>query len=178
MPRNSSSTENIYFGSLKGTPLGEIWLATTEKGLAAVHWAKNQSSFEAYLVNRFDRPILRNDVEISRAAKQIKEYLTGKRTAFQLEIDWSLMRPFQQKVLRITCSIPYGETRTYSDIAHQLGNPRAARAVGHAQATNPLPLIVPCHRVIGVDGKLHGYGAGKGLPTKEWLLLKEGAVMA
>jgi len=119
-----------------------------------------------------------NEARISKAARQIKEYLTKKRKVFQLDIDWSLLRPFQQKVLKITCSIPYGETRTYSEIAHRLGNHRAARAVGRAQATNPMPLVIPCHRVIGVDGKLHGYGAGKGLATKEWLLLREGAVIA
>jgi methylated-DNA-[protein]-cysteine S-methyltransferase len=89
-----------------------------------------------------------------------------------------LLRPFQREVLQITFEIPYGETRTYSDIAHQMGRERAARAVGRAEATNPMPLVVPCHRVIGSDGKLHGYGGGEGLKTKEWLLKMEGAVIA
>ena len=70
-------------------------------------------------------------------------------------------------------SIPYGETRTYAEIAHQIGHAHAYRAVGRANATNPMPLVIPCHRVIGTDGKLHGYGGGDGLLTKEWLLKME-----
>jgi methylated-DNA-[protein]-cysteine S-methyltransferase len=72
-------------------------------------------------------------------------------------------------------AIPYGHVTTYGDLARQLGVPRAARAVGRAQATNPMPLVIPCHRVIGSDGGLHGYGAGDGLQTKAWLLHLEGA---
>ncbi len=90
------------------------------------------------------------------------------------QIDWSVLTPFQQKVLQATLAIPYGQTRTYAEIAQQVGKPRAARAVGRAEATNPMPVVIPCHRVIGSDGKLHGYGAGEGLPTKAWLLELEG----
>ncbi len=75
-------------------------------------------------------------------------------------------------------AIPYGETRTYAEIAAQIGRPKAYRAVGRANATNPMPLVIPCHRVIGTDGKLHGYGGGNGLPTKEWLLKMEGAILS
>ncbi len=81
-----------------------------------------------------------------------------------------MLRPFQQAVLQATYEIPYGETRTYKEIAERIGRPRAARAVGRAEATNPMPLVLPCHRVIGVDGKLHGYGLGEGVKTKEWLV--------
>jgi methylated-DNA-[protein]-cysteine S-methyltransferase len=81
-------------------------------------------------------------------------------------------------VLKLVYAIPRGETRTYSEIAHQLRRPRAARAVGRANATNPMPIVIPCHRVIGTDGKLHGYGGGEGLKTKAWLLQLEGAVIA
>jgi methylated-DNA-[protein]-cysteine S-methyltransferase len=93
-------------------------------------------------------------------------------------VDWSLLRPFQQSVLRATYAIPFGETRTYKEIAEQVGHPNAARAVGRAEATNPMPLVLPCHRVIGMDGKLHGYGMAEGLITKAWLLKLEGAMMA
>jgi methylated-DNA-[protein]-cysteine S-methyltransferase len=88
------------------------------------------------------------------------------------------LRPFQLKTLKAVFGIPYGETRTYAEIAAQIGHPIAFRAVGRANATNPMPLVIPCHRVIGTDGKLHGYGGGDGLPTKEWLLKLEGAVIA
>jgi methylated-DNA-[protein]-cysteine S-methyltransferase len=87
------------------------------------------------------------------------------------------LRPFQIQVLQIVFSIPYGGTRTYGEIAYDIGNPKAARAVGRANATNPMPLVIPCHRVIGSDGKLRGYGGGEGLATKEWLLQMEGAVL-
>jgi O-6-methylguanine DNA methyltransferase len=78
----------------------------------------------------------------------------------------------------VVYAIPYGEVLTYADIAAQIGHPHASRAVGRANATNPMPLVIPCHRVIGRDGKLHGYGGRGGLQTKEWLLRMEGAVIA
>jgi len=86
--------------------------------------------------------------------------------------------PSSRAVLQATREIPYGETRTYKEIAERIGRPRAARAVGRAEATNPMPLVLPCHRVIGMDGKLHGYGLAEGVKTKEWLLQMEGAVIA
>jgi methylated-DNA-[protein]-cysteine S-methyltransferase len=80
------------------------------------------------------------------------------------------MTPFQQAVLMTVDEIPFGETRSYGEIAAELNKPGAARAVGRANATNPIPLVIPCHRVIGADGSLRGYGAGEGLRTKKWLL--------
>ena len=168
----------LYFGSLKNTPLGDLWVAVSENGLAAIEWDDGRSAFDAYLTKRLKRPSLLNPDKTSATLRQLDEYLRGKRKIFNLPIDWSLLRPFQREVLQITFAIPCGETRAYSDIARQMGRPRAARAVGRAEATNPMPLIVPCHRVIGADGKLHGYGGGEGLKTKEWLLKMEGAVIA
>jgi O-6-methylguanine DNA methyltransferase len=108
----------------------------------------------------------------------MNKYLAGQQRTFTFAIDWTVLRPFQQSVLQATYEIPYGETRTYKEIAERIGRPRAARAVGRAEATNPMPLVLPCHRVIGRDGKLHGYGLAEGVKTKEWLLKMEGAVMA
>ena len=178
MTLKPSTEAPLYTGQLRDTPLGDFWLAVSDLGLVAVYWVNSQAGFEAYLAKRFKRPVQPDALLTIGAAEQIWEYLAGTRRKFTIAIDWSLMRPFQQGVLKITYEIPYGETRTYGDIAHQIGNPHAARAVGRAQATNPMPLVIPCHRVIGRDGKLHGYGAGEGLPTKEWLLRLEGAVMA
>ena len=102
-----------------------------------------------------------------RSLNQIKEYLMGKRQEFDLKIDWSVLASdFQRDALRAVFSIPYGETRTYADIAAQIGHPQAFRAMGRANATNPMPLVIPCHRVIGTDGKLHGYGGKGGLKTR------------
>jgi methylated-DNA-[protein]-cysteine S-methyltransferase len=111
-------------------------------------------------------------------AKELGEYIKGKRRLFTFPIDWSSLRPFQLKAMKIVYAIPYGETRTYADVALQINQPNAYRAVGRANATNPMPLVIPCHRLIGRDGKLHGYGGGEGLKTKEWLLKLEGAVIA
>ncbi|MBN2386590.1 MAG: methylated-DNA--[protein]-cysteine S-methyltransferase [Anaerolineales bacterium] len=178
MARKASVEATLYFGPLKDTLLGDLWLAVTDRGLAAVGWGMDQAGFEIHLVKRFKCPLAPNSQKVREAGQQVREYLEGKRQNFTIAIDWMLLRPFQQAALQATCNIPYGETRTYSEIAHQIGRPRAARAIGRAEATNPMPLVIPCHRVIGADGKLHGYGLAEGLKTKEWLLRLEGALLA
>ena len=167
----------IYIGELNGSPLGDLRLAASDFGLVAVEWAESQPGFDAYL-NRLKRPIQPDMRKIAPYARELGEYLEGRRRAFTIPIDWTLFRPFQREALQAIFRIPYSETRTYHDIAIQLGRPNASRAVGRANATNPMPLVIPCHRVIGMDGKLHGYGGGEGLKTKEWLLKMEGAVIA
>jgi O-6-methylguanine DNA methyltransferase len=173
----ASTSFKVYLDELNRTPLGDLRFAVSALGLVAIEWAKSQRELDAYLLR------LKSDVEanskITRPyAKEIGEYLRGKRRKFTFAIDWSTLKPFQMKALLAVYEIPYGETRTYAEIAEQIGRPHAYRAVGRANATNPMPLVIPCHRVIGADGKLHGYGGGDGLPTKEWLLKMEGAVMA
>ena len=170
--------EKLYFGQTGKTPLGKFWLAASDLGLVAVEWGQTRAEFEAYLSKRFKRPVEYSPKHIRDAANQLKEYLSGHRQAFTLVIDWTVLRQFQQSVLHATCEIPYGETRTYKEIAGHIGRPRAARAVGRAEATNPMPLVIPCHRVIGMDGKLHGYGMVEGIKTKAWLLTLEGAMIA
>ena len=168
----------LFIGEMVESPIGRLWLAVSELGLAAIEGGLSQTEFEAYLVKRFKRPVQADPGRMEAAAGQIKRYLSGLQRTFTLEIDWTVMRPFQQAVLQATCEIPYGETRTYKEIAERIGRPHSARAVGRAEATNPMPLVIPCHRVIGVDGKLHGYGLAEGLKTKEWLLQMEGAIFA
>ncbi len=168
---------SIYIGELNGTRLGDLRLAASDFGLVAVEWANSQVHFDAYL-QKLKRPIQVNTRKSAPYARELREYLSGQRTAFTIPIDWSLFRPFQREALQAVYRIPYGETCTYHDIAIEIGRPNASRAVGRANATNPMPIIIPCHRVIGRDGKLHGYGGGEGLKTKEWLLKMEGAVIA
>ena len=167
----------IYIGELNGTNLGDLRLAASDFGLVAVEWADSQLAFDSYL-QRLKRPLQPNPKKIAPYAKELREYLVGKRNAFTIPIDWSLFRPFQREALQAVFRIPYGETSTYHDIAIEIGRPNASRAVGRANATNPMPLVIPCHRMIGRDGKLHGYGGGEGLKTKEWLLRMEGPVIA
>jgi len=164
-------------GILQNTPLGHLWVAFSDRGLAAIEWSQDEADFSTYLTKRFKRTVQPGPEAVASALRQLDEYLQGTRRAFDLPIDWSLLWPFQRQVLELVLAIPYGQTRTYGDIAYEIGNPHAARAVGRANATNPMPLVIPCHRVIGSDGKLHGYGGGRGLPTKEWLLQMEGAVL-
>ena len=167
----------IYIGELNGTPLGDFRLAASDFGLVAVEWAAAQPEFDSYLA-RLKRPIQPDAKKIKPYAKELAEYIEGKRHAFTIPVDWTLFTPFQREALQAVFRIPYGETRTYAEIAEQINRPHSYRAVGGANAMNPMPMVIPCHRVIGTDGKLHGYGGGEGLPTKEWLLKMEGAVMA
>jgi len=168
------SSQNIYLGKLNGSPVGDLRLAASDRGLLAVEWADSQPELERYLL-RLNRPLEPDQKILQRYAAEISQYLHGKRRIFSFSIDWSVLKPFQAKTLRAVYAIPYGGTQTYSDIAMRIGHPYAYRAVGRANATNPLPLVIPCHRVIGTDGKLHGYGGGEGLPTKAWLLKLEHA---
>ena len=161
----------IHFGELNDTPVGDLRLAVSDEGLIAVEWANTQLDFDSYL-----RPFEPNLVALY--VEELRAYLEGKRREFSFPINWTIFRPFQREALQAVFKIPYGETRTYSDIALEIHRPRAYRAVGRANATNPMPIVVPCHRLIGTDGKLHGYGGGEGLKTKEWLLRLEGAVIA
>jgi methylated-DNA-[protein]-cysteine S-methyltransferase len=168
---------SLYYGESGATPMGKFWIAVTDQGLAAVEWGKSQADFEAFLTRRFKRPVEHDPRRVKEAARELGEYLKGKRRFFTIPIDWMVLRPFQRAALQATYAIPYGETRTYKEIAEQIHHVHAARAVGRAEATNPMPLVIPCHRVIGSDGKLHGYGLGQGLKTKEWLLKLEGAMI-
>ncbi len=110
----------------------------------------------------------------SKAMEQILGYLDGRRKFFDLPIDWALVTPFQKKVLEITQFIPFGEILTYGQIAVKLGKPGASRAVGGALGRNPMPIIIPCHRVVASNGKLTGFSAAEGIFTKQQLLELEG----
>ena len=176
MKSKIQDTPPIYIGELNGTPLGDFRLAASDLGLVAVEWASAQPEFDSRLA-RLKRPIQPDQKKIAPYAKELHEYLNGKRSAFTMPIDWTSFTPFQREALQAVFRIPYGETRTYIDIAREINRPNAYRAVGAANAMNPMPIVVPCHRLIGMDGKLHGYGGGDGLPTKAWLLKMEGAVI-
>ena len=176
MKTKSQDTTPIYIGELNGTPLGDFRLAASDLGLLAIEWASAQPEFDTRLA-RLKHPIQPDQKKIAPYAKELSEYLNGKRFVFTMPIDWSSFTPFQREALQAVFRVPYGETRTYGDIAREINRPNAYRAVGAANAMNPMPIVVPCHRLIGTDGKLHGYGGGAGLPTKAWLLKMEGAVI-
>lgn len=168
--------KTVWILETTSTPLGPIWVAVSEQGLVSVEWQISQAEFIHRLEQRGFGPVLYDAQRAGEAARQIAAYLDGKIRTFDLPIDWSAMRPFQEKALRATYAIPFGQISTYAEIARQIGKPRAARAVGRAEATNPMPLVIPCHRVIGTDGALHGYGGPGGIGTKAWLLRLEGRI--
>lgn len=164
----------VLIGSIQSTPLGEVWAAVSERGLVRVEYGISRAKFESGVLWQTRRKVRYEPAGVKHVTRQIKEYLGGKRQGFQLKIDWSLLgSDFQRAALQKVFAIPYGKTRTYADIAAQIGHANAPRAVGRANATNPMPLVIPCHRVIGTDGKLHGYGGKGGLKTKAWLLKME-----
>ncbi len=157
------------------TRIGWLGVAFSERGLAGLQLPRaTRAQTLANLQRDFPQAIL-VDAPPIEIARELREYAEGKRRQFTLPLDWSRVKPFQREVLRVTDSIRFGETRTYAWVAQQIGKPRAARAVGRALATNPIPIILPCHRVLGSDGGLHGYGGG--LPLKHKLLELEGALL-
>lgn len=168
---------NLFLGELIDTPLGNFRLVASDLGLVAIEWATHQPELDAYL-KKIKRQTTPYPKKLAPYARELREYLNGKRSAFTIPIDWGFFTAFQREALQAVFRIPYGETRTYIDIAREIDRPHAYRAVGAANAMNPMPIFIPCHRLLGTDGKLHGYGGGDGLPTKEWLLRLEGAVIA
>ena len=149
-------------------PVGELTLAASDTGLAAVLWPDDEPRRVRLpaLAPHPAHPIL------LQAERQLHEYFIGRRRAFTVPLDLS-GTPFQREVWHALLTIPFGETRTYSQIARQIGRPNAARAVGAANGRNPVSIIVPCHRAVGANGDLTGFAGG--LDVKRYLLDFEGA---
>ena len=151
------------------SPVGVLGLVATGCGLRAVSWQDEVSSVKLpnNIAEDADHPILR------RAARQLAEYFAGKRISFDLPLDLR-GTPFQLAAWRSLAEIPYGSTLSYSQQATLIGRPKAVRAVGRANGRNPVPIVLPCHRVVGADGSLTGFGGG--LDLKLDLLRREGAL--
>jgi len=154
---------------LPDTPLGPVTITVSEAGLSRIEFCACDELDPTLTLT--DSPLL------MLAMEQMRDYLDGRRRSFDLPIDWSQMTPFQARVLRATLEIPYGQTCTYGELAVDLGQPGASRAVGVALGKNPLPIVIPCHRVLGNNGKLQGYSAPDGLNKKTWLLKLEGVLL-
>jgi len=171
----------IQIGKLTTSPIGKIFVAANHKHIISIGLVDTRSNFLAEIgksKGEYNRNITPEENPIiHQSLRQLKEYLDGDRRVFDLPVDWSGMTGFQFNVLNETYNIPYGQVISYAEIARRIGNPNAARAVGRVEATNPLPIIIPCHRVIGTDGKLHGYGGRGGIQTKAWLLHHEAVLM-
>lgn len=158
-----------FFAELDSV-LGTLALTATSAGLSGVHLPGHRHG-PAVEAGRRREPERFVDV-----VAQLEEYLAGRRTAFDLELDPSAGTPFQRRVWAALDEIPYGATESYGALASRVGAPAAVRAVGAANARNPLSIVRPCHRVVGADGSLTGYGGG--LPAKRALLALESGVLA
>jgi methylated-DNA-[protein]-cysteine S-methyltransferase len=143
------------------SPVGLLLLAATEQGLVRVAYAREDHDVVLQaLADRVSPRILRDPARLETAARELGEYFDGRRQGFDLTLDWRLTSGFRGTVLRRLPDIGYGRTASYAAVAQQAGSPRAVRAVGTACATNPLPVVVPCHRVVRSDGSLGGYLGG------------------
>lgn len=153
-----------YFFKEIPSPVGILKLVASDAGLVAILWENDNPKripFKSRLEKKDYHSILKE------AEVQLKAYFDGKLDKFSLPLDFAGTE-FQKKVWEALLTIPFGQTRSYLQIAQQIGNPKAVRAVGAANGKNPISIVVPCHRVIGANGKLTGFAGG--LPTKQYLL--------
>jgi methylated-DNA-[protein]-cysteine S-methyltransferase len=164
--------------ALVDTPAGRLVAARTPRGLvrlAYADWSGGVDEVLGALAARLSPRIVEAPARLDDTRRELDEYFTGRRRSFDLDIDWSLVPPFGRRVLQATAAIPFGATSTYAQIAAAAGSPRGSRAAGNALGANPIPIVVPCHRVLRTGGGLGGYTGG--LSRKELLLGIEGVVL-
>jgi methylated-DNA-[protein]-cysteine S-methyltransferase len=159
--------------TMSDSPFGPLLLAATPKGLVKLSLPGHdpEQALED-LAARISPRVLEAPARLEETRRELDLYFEGKLTEFDLPLDWQLSRDFRRRALRAIDRIPYGKTRSYTEIARSAGNERAVRAAGTACGANPIPIVVPCHRVLRTSGALGGYGGG--LPMKEALLELEG----
>jgi len=157
------------------SPFGTLHAATTKRGLVRVAFPEEsvESVLEA-LARRLSPRIVEAPASLDAVKRELEEYFAGRRRTFDLALDWALIAPFGRRVLRMTAAIPYGGHLSYAEVAAEAGSPRGARAAGNALGANPIPIVIPCHRVLRSGGALGGYGGG--LDRKRFLLELEGAL--
>ena len=157
------------------SPVGPLLVAASDRGIVRISYEPDPEEYLEHLARLVGPRVLRTPRPIEPARRQLDEYFEGRRHAFELDVDVRIAAPFAERVLHELAFVPYGTTTTYGMLAARAGKPRAARAVGTVMNRNPIPIVLPCHRVIGADGSLVGYGGG--LSRKEQLLRLEGALL-
>ena len=167
---------HVLYASLD-SPLGTVWLAATARGLARVSFGTDEVEFTFELERAFGTAPIWDPDGLEPMIRQLDEYFKGDRTVFDLPIDLNRVSEFQRSVLDMVRQVPYGEVQSYGDIAFAVGKPLAARAVGGVMATNPVSIVIPCHRIVRSDGT-HGEYALRtlgpsGATTKQMLLTME-----
>ncbi|MEX2293170.1 MAG: methylated-DNA--[protein]-cysteine S-methyltransferase [Acidimicrobiales bacterium] len=151
--------------TITDTPIGPLLVAATEAGLVRVAFeTEDLDQVLAGLAERIAPRVLASPARLDPVRRELDEYFHGRRQQFDVPLDWRLSSGFRRTVLEhLRADVPYGQTVSYGDLATMAGNPKAARAVGTAMATNPIPIVVPCHRVLRTGGNLGGYGGGLAL---------------
>ena len=161
----------IYYCAIR-TPIGRMLVAASEAGLVRVSFPQREAAFVASL-RRLGTDVVRSPARTADIVHQLRAYFAGERRTFDVRVDLSGLTPFHRRVLEAAASVPAGEVVSYGEIARRIGQPGGSRAVGQALGRNPVPIVIPCHRVIAAGGKIGGYGGG--LTIKRKLLRLEGA---
>lgn len=164
---------DVAYDVATDTPIGPLLLATTERGVCRIAFDAEPERQVEDLARRFGVRVLRSPRPLDRLRRELDDYFEGRRHEFDLPVDLAAVPGFHREVLTELQRVPYGETATYGALAARVGRPKAARAVGGACNRNPIPIVVPCHRVVGASGSLVGYAGG--LDRKRALLTLEGA---
>jgi methylated-DNA-[protein]-cysteine S-methyltransferase len=160
---------------VEDTPVGPLTLAATPAGVVRIGFGGGERVLEE-LASEVSPRVVRLPGRLDEVRRELEEYFAGRRRRFDVPVDRRLSRGYRRTVLEaLSREVPYGHTVSYQELAERTGNPKASRAVGSAMATNPVPIVVPCHRVLRTGGALGGYGGG--LDTKVWLLRHEGALL-
>jgi methylated-DNA-[protein]-cysteine S-methyltransferase len=159
------------------SPFGPLLAATTRRGLVRLAFPEERvDSVLERLARSISPRIVESPAPLESVRRELEEYFSGARRSFELALDWSLIGPFGRRVLRATAGIPYGGVLSYGEVAADAGSPRGSRAAGNALGSNPIPIVIPCHRVVRTGGAIGGYGGGP--DRKRWLLELEGAIRA
>ena len=167
---------DVAYASMS-SPLGELTVFVTSRGLLRVAYpSESPDDVLEDVAARVSPRILQVAGRTDGVRRELDAYFAGTRRSFDLPIDWSLVRGFAVEVLHATAEVPFGDVTTYGSVARAAGSPRAARAAGNALGSNPIPIVVPCHRVVHADGGLGGYSGG--LDRKRFLLALEGSLPA
>jgi methylated-DNA-[protein]-cysteine S-methyltransferase len=166
---------DVAYDIFDDTAMGPLLVGVTDRGLCRISFDPNPERELEQLARFYGPRVLRSTKPIERVHRELEEYLEGRRRDFDVELDLRGQPDFYVRVLAELARVGYGETTTYGALAARAGNPRAARAVGTVMNRNPVPIVLPCHRVVGANGSLTGYGGG--LHRKEQLLRLEGAIL-
>jgi methylated-DNA-[protein]-cysteine S-methyltransferase len=173
----ASAPADVHY-ALVDSPIGTLVAAATPRGLATLSYEDFDGGVDAVLdslASRLSPRMLEAPARLDDVRRELDEYFEGRRHDFDLPIDWTLASSFGRRILTATAAIPFGQVSTYGKVAAQAGNPKASRAAGRALGANPIPIVVPCHRVVGAGGRLTGYTGG--LHRKVALLALEGVVL-